>query len=95
MREKIGKTSLSAQFSVRAILSRVYIQLDARAIEKGCREIVYSWKNSELESAEQCKGKSIKPHPQPNSIIRAIPSYIYVQLNARPVEESYREVVYS
>src|SRR6266540_7082725 len=61
-------TSPSAQFSVRAILSRVYVQLDARLIEKGCREIVYSWKNSELESAEQCEGKSIKPHPRPNSV---------------------------
>ena len=47
------KISPSAQFSVRAILSRVYVQLDARPIEKDCREIVYSWKNSELESAEQ------------------------------------------
>ena len=50
-------TSLSAQFSIRAILSRVYVQLDARPIEKGCREIVCSWKSSELESAEQYKEK--------------------------------------
>ncbi len=46
-------TSPSAQFSIRAILSRVYIQLDARPIEKGYRRIVYSWKSSELESTEQ------------------------------------------
>src|SRR6266536_1403949 len=46
-------TSPSAQFSIRAILSRVYVQLDTRPIEKGCRKIVYSWKSSELESAEQ------------------------------------------
>ena len=35
-------TSPSAQFSIRAILSRVYIQLDARLIEKDYRKIVYS-----------------------------------------------------
>src|SRR6266511_5445052 len=61
-------TSPSAQFSIRAILSRVYVQLDARPIEKGCREIVYSCKSSGLESAEQCERKSIKSHPRPNSI---------------------------
>src|SRR6266498_2483163 len=61
-------TSPSAQFNIRAILSRVYVQLDARPIEKGCRKIVYSWKSSDLESAEQCEGKSIKPHPRPNSV---------------------------
>src|SRR6266498_1540387 len=37
---KCYKPSLSAQFSVRAILSRVYVQLDARPIEEGCRKIV-------------------------------------------------------
>src|SRR6266498_282009 len=57
-----------AQFNIRAILSRVYVQLDARPIEKGCREIVCSWKSSELESAEQCERKSIKSHPRPNSV---------------------------
>src|SRR6266536_4209151 len=57
------KTSPSAQFSVRAILSRVYIQLDARPIEKDCREIVCSWKSSDLKSAEQCEGKCYKPSP--------------------------------
>jgi len=45
--------SLSAQFSIRAILSRVYIQLDAQPIKKDCRKIVYLWKSSELESAKQ------------------------------------------
>src|SRR6266487_4344272 len=61
-------TSPSAQFSIRAILSRVYVQLDARPIEKGYREIVYSWKSSGLESAEQCERKSIKSHPRSNSV---------------------------
>ena len=32
------KTSPSTQFSVRAILSRVYVQLDARPIEEGLWE---------------------------------------------------------
>src|SRR6266498_1657120 len=39
--------------------------------------------------------EKIKPHPQPNSIIRAISSYIYIQLDARPVEKDYKEIVYS
>ena len=34
------KTSLSTQFSVRAIPSRIYIQLDARPIEKDYRKVV-------------------------------------------------------
>src|SRR6266511_4820807 len=34
------ETSLSAQFSVRAILSRVYVQLDVRPIEEGCGKVV-------------------------------------------------------
>src|SRR6266498_2242050 len=132
-------TSPSAQFSIRAILSRVYVQLDARPIEKSCREIVYSWKSSELESAEQCEGKSIKSHPRPNSVfaqfsvvcmfnwmlgqlrkgcreivcswksselesaeqctphpsaqfsVRVILSRVYVQLDARPIEEGLWE----
>src|SRR6266498_840894 len=37
---KYHKPSLSAQFNIRAILSRVYIQLDARPIEEGYRKIV-------------------------------------------------------
>ncbi len=32
--EKLKKTSSSTKFSVRAILSRIYIQLDARPIKK-------------------------------------------------------------
>ena len=32
--------SLSAQFSVRVILNRVYIQLDARPIKEGYRKVV-------------------------------------------------------
>ena len=61
-------TPPSAQFSIRVILSRVYVQLDTRPIEKDCREIVCSWKTSELKSAEQCERKNIKPHPRPNSV---------------------------
>src|SRR6266536_3330468 len=116
-------------------------------LRKGCEKIGYSWKSSELESAEQREEKREKPRPQPNSIfaqflvvcmfnwilgqlrrvvgrsyvrgkalnlnrlssvrekakhhsqpnsiIRAIPSYICVQLDARPVEEGYREIVCS
>src|SRR6266498_2341561 len=143
-------TSPSAQFNIRAILSRVYVQLDARPIEKGCREIVCSWKSSELESAEPCEEKHQKPRPQPNSVfaqfsvvcmfnwmlgqlrkavgrsflkgrsyvrgrasnlnrlssarefeislsaqfsVRAIPSRVYVQLDARPIEEGCRKIV--
>src|SRR6266511_2789541 len=61
-------TSPSAQFNIRVILSRVYVQLDARSFKKGCRKIVCSWKSSELESVEQCEGKNIKSHPRPNSV---------------------------
>src|SRR6266536_894499 len=48
-------TSPSAQFSICVILSRVYVQLDTRPIEKGYREIVCSWKSFELKSAEPCE----------------------------------------
>src|SRR6266511_1436533 len=46
----------------------MYIQLNARLIEKNYKKIVYSWKSSELKSAEQCEGKSIKSHPRPNLV---------------------------
>src|SRR6266536_2825466 len=82
-------TSPSAQFNIRAILSRVYVQLDARLIEKDCREVVCSWKSSELESAEQCEGRKISPSAQFS--IRAILSRVYVQLDARPIEEGLWE----
>ena len=49
---KMEKISFLTPFSVRVIFSGVYIQLDTRLIEKGYREIVYSWKRSGLESAE-------------------------------------------
>ncbi len=39
--------------------------------------------------------EKVKFYPQSNSIIRAIFSYIYIQLNARPVKEGYREIIYS
>ena len=38
MRGKISKISLLAHFSVRVILSRVYVQLDTRLIEEGLWE---------------------------------------------------------
>src|SRR6266498_5901913 len=66
---KMEKTSPSTQFSVRAILSRVYVQLDARPIEEGLwegrflREGRTFVEELELESAKQCT-----PHPQPNSV---------------------------
>src|SRR6266511_3793114 len=62
---KMEKTSPSTPFSVRAILSRVYVQLDARPIEEGCGKVVCSWKSSELESTESCEKA---PRPQPNSV---------------------------
>ena len=37
---KIEKISPLTPFSVRAILSRVYVQLDARLIEKDCGKVV-------------------------------------------------------
>ena len=45
---KIEKISLLTLFSVRVILSGVYVQLDTRPIEKDCREIVYLWEASNL-----------------------------------------------
>src|SRR6266498_1263613 len=62
---KMEKISSLIQFSVRAILSRVYVQLDARPVEEGYREVVCSWKSSELESTESCEKV---PRPQPNSV---------------------------
>src|SRR6266536_3594716 len=79
----------------RAIPSHVYVQLDARPVKEGCRKVVCSWKGSEFESAEQCEEISQKPRPQPHSVIRAIPSHVYVQLDARPVKEGCRKVVCS
>src|SRR6266498_3820062 len=46
----------------------MYVQLNARPIEEGCGKVVYSWKISELESAEPCEEKYQKPRPQPNSV---------------------------
>ncbi len=88
-------TSPSAQFNIRAILSRVYVQLDARPIEKGCREIVYSWKSSELESAEQCEGKSIKPHPRPNSVFAQFSVVCMFNWMLGQLRKGYREIVCS
>src|SRR5437660_8023293 len=55
----------------------MYVQLGARPIEEDYRKVgvwgkvVCSWKNSEFESAEQRGDEAIKPHFQPNSVIRA------------------------
>src|SRR6266536_1483754 len=37
-------------------------------LRKGCEKIGYSWKSSELESAEQREEKREKHRPQPNSV---------------------------
>src|SRR6266498_4188696 len=65
---KMEKISFLTLFSVRAILSRVYVQLDVRPVEEGYREVVCSWKSSELESAEPCEEKYQKSRSQPNSV---------------------------
>src|SRR6266498_1866693 len=65
---KMEKISFLTLFSLRVILSRVYVQLDVRPVEEGYREIVCSWKSSELESAEPCEEKYQKSRPQPNSV---------------------------
>ena len=69
--------------------------MDARPIKEGCRKVVYSWKSSEFESAEQCEEISQKPRLQPNLVIRAISGRVYIQLDARLVKEDYIEIVYS
>src|SRR6266511_1660106 len=53
---------------IRAIPSYICVQLDARPVEEGYREVVYSWKSSELESAEPCEEKHQKSRPQLNSV---------------------------
>src|SRR6266536_2621901 len=62
-------------------------------LRKGYRKVVYSWKSSEFESAEQCEGKYHKPSPSAQFSVRAIPSRIYVQLDARPIEEDCEKIV--
>src|SRR6266487_2811324 len=46
-------------------------------LKKGCRKIVYSWKSSELKSAESCEKKYQKPRPQPNSVFAQF-SVVYI-----------------
>ncbi len=91
---KMEKTSLLIQFSVRVIFSRVYVQLDARPIKKVIGRSYIREKTLNLNRLSSVREK-VKPHPQHNSIIRAISSYMCVQLDVRSVEEGYREVVYS
>src|SRR6266498_1613160 len=83
-------TSPSTQFNIRAILSRVYIQLDARPIEKNYREIVYSWKNSELKSAKQCT-----PHPQPNSVFAQFSAVYIFNWMLGQLKEGCEKIIYS
>src|SRR6266487_2919556 len=62
-RSRPQPNSVFAQFSVVCMFNWMLGQL-----RKGCGKVVCSWKSSEFESAEQCEGKSIKPHPRPNSV---------------------------
>ncbi len=55
---KMEKTSLLTLFSIRAILNRVYVQLDTRSIKKDYKKIIYSWKNFEFKSTEQYERKN-------------------------------------
>src|SRR6266496_3731309 len=61
------KTSLSTQFSVRAILSRVYVQLDLGQLRKAVGRSYVRGKALNLNRLSS-ERKSIKPHPRPNSV---------------------------
>ncbi len=76
---------------IRAIPSYICVQLDARPVEKDSKKIVYSWKSSELKSAEPCEERKISPSAQFS--VRAILSRVYVQLDARPIEEGCGKIV--
>src|SRR6266536_3643739 len=81
--------SVFAQFSVVCMFNWVLGQLRefvGRSYIRG-KALNLNRLNSVREKA--------KPHPQLNSIIRAIPSYMCVQLDARPVKKGYREIVRS
>src|SRR6266536_800419 len=80
--------SVFAYFSVVCMFNWMLGQL-----RKGCGKVVYSWKSSEFESAEQCEGKCYKLSPSAQFSVRAIPSRMYVQLDARPIEEGCGKVV--
>ena len=66
--------SSSAQFNIRAILSRVYVQLNARPIEKGCKKVVLYIRNPLTKEGNQTlnkvknKGKKV---PSLNRLNRA------------------------
>src|SRR6266536_2887016 len=87
-RSRPQPNSVFAQFSVVCMFNWMLGQL-----RKDCGKVVYSWKSSEFESAEQCKGKCHKPSPSAQFSVRAIPSRVYVQLDARPIEEGCGKVV--
>src|SRR6266498_268738 len=111
---KMKKTSPSTQFSVRAILSRVYIQLDTRPIKKDYKKVVSYIRNFLTEgdnwTLNKVKNKG-KKTPSLNRLnrarkmkkisflisfsVRVILSRVYIQLDARLIEKSCREVVYS
>src|SRR6266511_414304 len=76
------------QFSVVCMFNWMLGQL-----RKGCGKVVYSWKSSEFESPEQCEGKCYKSLSLAQFSVRVIPSRVYVQLDARPIEEGCGKVV--
>ena len=71
----------------------MYVQLDARPIKKGCREVVCSWKNTDLESADQYEEKCHKSSLSAQFSVRVIPSHVYIQLDVRSIEEGCRKIV--
>src|SRR6266498_3827885 len=77
-----------AQFSVVCVFNWMLGQL-----RKGVGRSYIRKKILNLNRLSSVREK-VKSHPQPNSIIRAIPSYIYIQLNARPVKKGYKKIVY-
>src|SRR6266536_2731775 len=89
-RSRPQPNSVFAQFSIVCMFNWMLGQL-----RKGCGKVVCSWKSSEFESAEQCEGKCHKHSPSAQFSVRAIPSRVYVQLDARPIEEGCGKVVRS
>src|SRR6266498_4892123 len=73
----------------------MYVQLDTRPIEKGCREIIYLWKSSGLESAEQCERKSIKSHPRPNLVFAQFSVVCVFNWMLGQLRKGYEKIVYS
>src|SRR6266511_2001174 len=87
-RSRPQPNSVFAQFSVVCMFNWMLGQL-----RKGGGKVVCSWKSSEFESAAQCEGKCHKSSPSAQFCVRAIPSRVYFQLDARPIEEGCGKVV--